>query len=79
MSGNRDSGIREIFACGIRNPGSGIQFKESGFPVTIGIRNLKRNPDSSLWNPKSTLRNPETKSISDSLTWFKLINNYINK
>ena len=44
LSGNRDSGIREIFASKIWNPelwnpGSGIQLKESGFPVTIGIMN----------------------------------------
>ena len=47
-----DSGKREIFACGIRNPRtfcsldpeswaleSGIQLKESGISLMIGIRN----------------------------------------
>ena len=47
----RDTGIRDIFACGIRNPGrfemgdlkswaleSGIQLKESGILLTIEIQ-----------------------------------------
>ena len=49
----KESGIRENFACRIRNPGklcfwnleswvleSGIQLKESGIPLTIGIKNI---------------------------------------
>ena len=47
-SWNPDSGIQEIFACGIR-----IQLKESGTPLTIAIRNPRRgiqNPRIS-WNP----------------------------
>ena len=58
----RDFGIRDIFACGIRNPGgfefgipeswaleSGIQLKESGILLTIGVQ----NPSSKVkdWNP----------------------------
>ena len=51
MLGEPDSGIREIFACGIRNPPkkiclwnpkswaleSGLQFKKFGIPLTIGF------------------------------------------
>ena len=49
--GNSDSGIRELFACGIRNSSkfclcnpeycaleSGIQLKESGIPLTMESR-----------------------------------------
>ena len=69
MWGNPDCGIREIFACGIRNP-----------TITIGIRNPTKiwNPESKFqwqsqesgaWNPKSTVWNPESKNVLDSLTW----------
>ena len=49
MEGNVDSGVLQIFACGVWDLGiffaeswaleSGIQFKESGIPLTRGIRN----------------------------------------
>ena len=52
MLGNADSGISEMFACGIRNPGTfclwdleswalepGIQLEESGILQRIGIQN----------------------------------------
>ena len=58
----RDTGIRDIFACGIRNPGrfelgilkswaleSGIYLKESGIPLTIEIRNPSSKDKD--WNP----------------------------
>ena len=55
--------LREMLACGIRNPAnifllwnleswaleSGKQLKNSGFPLTIGIR----NPESTVWKPES--------------------------
>ena len=64
----KESGIRENFACRIRNPGklciwnleswvleSGIQLKESGIPLTIGIKDLSsgiriRNPRRGIQN-----------------------------
>ena len=44
---NSDSGIRKIFACGIRNPGMRNTAQE--------IRNhtYDWNPDSMAWNPES--------------------------
>ena len=68
-------GIRDIFACGIRNPEKscifGIQLKES--------RNSTNdwNPDfgywqileSGTWNLESTARKPESKTVLDSLSW----------
>ena len=40
MQGNPDSGIRENFACGIRNPGLWtLELKESGILLRIGIQN----------------------------------------
>ena len=44
MKGNPDSGIQEIFACGVRNPGLGI------WNTAQGIRNPTED-----WNPESTL------------------------
>ena len=69
---------------GLRNPGnfclwnlkswaleSGIQIKEYGIQLTIGIPNLtstEKNPESSTWNPESPSANPESKTILDSFT-----------
>ena len=60
----------------IRNPSLGIQNptekkkkelaekkKKNGSPAFLGIR----NPLS--WNPESTVWNPESKTVTDSLTW----------
>ena len=69
-------GVLEIFSCGIRNWSrknllwnpeswaleSGIQLKESGIPLTIGIR----NPSST--DKESVTWNPEFKNVLDSLT-----------
>ena len=73
MQGNADSGIREIFACGILNPGlwnPEYSFRnppyfrlESGGPVQL-TKNLEtntQNPESMAWNPEST-------TVLDSLT-----------
>ena len=57
MYGIPDSRVQEIFACGIRNTAQGIRNptdKESGI---------------STLNPKCTARNPESKTVLDSLTW----------
>ena len=45
---------------------SGIQLKESGFPLTIGIQ----NPSSTdkYWNPESTAWIPESKTVLDCFT-----------
>ena len=65
-------GIPENCAYGIRNLGleSGIQLKESGIPLTIGIQNPSStdkywNPVT--WNPESTVWNPESKTFLDSI------------
>ena len=44
---------------------SGIGLKESGIPLTAGIQ----NPSSTVndWNPELTARNPESKTVLDSL------------
>ena len=47
MKGNPDTGMRKIFACGIRNPEN----------FTCGIRNP------GLWSPEYSLRNPLTIKI----------------
>ena len=57
MYGIPDSRIQEIFACGIRNTAQGIRNptdRESGI---------------STLNPQCTARNPESKTVLDSLTW----------
>ena len=66
----RKSGIRELFACEIRNSGtfylwnseslaleSEIQFKESVFPLTIVIQNPSSTGKD--WNPVSGIQNPQ--------------------
>ena len=74
-----DSGISEIFACGIRKypksfclwiPESwamefGIPLKESGIPLTIDIQNPS-SPDKDLENGTW---NPESKTVLDTITW----------
>ena len=76
-SPHSDFGIREIFACAIRNPGKyclqnpkswpleyQIQLKESVIPLTIGIHNPRfqwQKLECSIWNPVSTAWNPESR------------------
>ena len=52
---------------------SGIQHKESGMSLMIGIWNPTNdwNPESNTWNPESTVWNPESKTVLDSLKWYK--------
>ena len=73
----RESGSRSLEKLGLRNPESwawesGIQPKKSRIPLTIGIRNpssTEKDLESSNWTPESTARNPESKTVLDSLTW----------
>ena len=82
--GNLDSGIWEIFACGIRNTGkfgtwhpeswvleSRIQHKESRIPLTIGFTDKDWNLLPGIWNLESIVWNPESKTVLDPLTWGK--------
>ena len=50
---------------------SRIKLKESGIPLTIGIWNLIKvhwqRLESSTWNPDSTARSPESKTVLDFL------------
>ena len=52
---------------------SGIQLKESGIPLTIGIQNRSSTDwqrlESSTWNPESTAWNLESKTVLGFLTW----------
>ena len=70
-----ESGIQKCF---LVNPESwlsvesGIQLKESGIPLTIGIRNpssTDKNPESSPWSPESVAWNRQSKTFLDSLIW----------
>ena len=74
MLRNPDSGMWEIFACGIRNTAKGIR------NTAQGIRNPTNdwNPESkfhgprlesSTWNPESTAWNQESQDVLDALTW----------
>ena len=66
---------REIFACGIGNPGlwnreDSLRNPESRLRLESGIQiSLIKNPESSAWNPESTLWNPESKTVLVYLTW----------
>ena len=54
---------------------SEIQLKESGIPLTIGIRNpsfTEKDLESITWNPESTAGNSESKTVLDSLTLRRL-------
>jgi len=60
--------------CGFRNPGlwTGIQLKESGMLLRIGIQNT--SPTDKDWNQVPWIRNlpawnPESKTVLDSLAW----------
>ena len=62
MQLNADSGIREIFACGIWNPAIGF------WNSALGIQNPAND-----WNPESKFHwqgiwNPESKAVLDYLT-----------
>ena len=63
----RNSKIREIFPCGIRNNAD-----EFGIPPTIEIQTPKfqcQRLESSTWNAESTAWNPRSKAVLFSLTW----------
>ena len=73
----------ENFSCGIRQIfllESGIQIKEWGIPLMIGLRNpfhwqRIQNPESSAWNSESTAWNPEYRTVlgiqgCGALGWF---------
>ena len=70
----RESGIvnRENFC--LRNPEYGkCLLVESGI-MGCGIRNpstTDKESEFSTWTPESTMCNPESKSVLDSLTWDK--------
>ena len=83
MQGNSDSGIQEIFACGIRNLGkfclwnpkswaleSRIQLRESGIPLTIGIQKPSSTEKDS--NPVPGIRNPRRGIQKPRLSWIPL-------
>ena len=77
-----DSEMREIFAfwnpesgkfC-LRNLESGVRFKESGVPVTNEIKNpsftdKNWDPVPGIRNSRRGIRNPESKTVLDSLSW----------
>ena len=77
MKGYPVARIWEIFACEIWNPGlltPKIQFREFTIPLTIIIIGI-RNPSSTdkeyqiqYWDPKSSVRNPKSKTVLDHLT-----------
>ena len=51
---------------------SGIQLRESGITLTIGIQNpgsIDKDWNPVPGNPESTAWNPESKSVLDPLTW----------
>ena len=58
----RYSGIRKIFACGIRNTAQGTRNPTNDC-------NLEDFPVPLIRNPKSTAWNPESKTVLDSLIW----------
>ena len=73
---------------GSRNPGnfcswnpesrvlkSGIQLKESGIPLTIGIQNLS-SPDKD-WNPVPGIRNPRSGIQNPRLSWILLVRRFV--
>ena len=64
------SGIRENFVCAIpecQALESGIQLGESGILLTIAIQNPSSTDKE--WDPESTARNPQSKTVLDSLIW----------
>ena len=67
----RESGIRQIFAVGIRNPQwFGIRNPPLWYGIQkVGIRNPKGwNPESRCWDPESRGWDPESRTFVDSLT-----------
>lgn len=59
MYRKQDSGIPEIFGCGVLNPNTQARIQ---VPLT-------KIPESSSWNPKSAALNPKSKTAFDSVTW----------
>ena len=74
--GNPDSGIREIFACGIQSPEEwALESKNTSRNPEFHSRMESeihvpptKNPKSSTWNPEFTAWNLEFKTVLDSLT-----------
>ena len=79
----RDFGIRDIFDRVIRNPGgfefgipeswaleSGIQLKESGISLTIGVQNPSSKDKD--WNPVPWIWNPGRGIQNIKLSWISL-------
>ena len=62
-----ESGISEIFACGIRNSTQGIQ---NPTILTLGIQNLSSTDKG--WNPVSGIRNPRRGIQNLRLSWVTL-------
>ena len=60
MWGNPDSGIREIFACGIRNEAQGIRIPTKDWNQKSNPRFYLKRLESSVWNQESTAWNPES-------------------
>ena len=68
LEGNLDSGIWEILESWVLE--SGIQLKDSGILLTIGIQ----NPSSTdkYWNPVRGIRNPLRGIQNPRLSWISL-------
>ena len=70
-----ESGIQKCFLVNLESwlsVVSGIQLKESGIPVTIGIRNpssTDKNRESSPWSQESVAWNRQSKTVLDFLIW----------
>ena len=72
---NPESRIQKCFLVNLESwlsVESGIQIKESGIPLTIGIRNpssTDKNPESTPWSQESVAWNRQSKTVLDSLIW----------
>lgn len=61
IRGNMDCGMREMFACGIRNSALGVQNPSDN-----------QNLESSTWNRNSQPEIPVYKAVLENLTWGKM-------
>ena len=76
---NRKSGFRNPRNFCLWNPESwafesGIQLKESGIPLTIGIQNLSSTDKD--WNPVPGIRNPRSGIQNPKLSWILLVRRF---
>ena len=76
---NRKSGFRNPRNFCLWNPESwafesGIQLKESGIPLTIGIQNLSSTDKD--WNPVPGIRNPRSGIQNPRLSWILLVRRF---